>query len=72
MELMIGLNGYAVGSGLLDASLNTTDFNVIKLKEEDILTLGYIVRKGNVLSDMGQVHFPLPPTTPISFRYRHR
>ncbi len=44
MELMIGLNGYAVGSGLLDASLNTTDFNVIKLKEEDILTLGYIVR----------------------------
>lgn len=56
MELMIGLNGYAVGSGLLDASLNTTDFNVIKLKEEDILTLGYIVRKGNVLSDMGQAY----------------
>ncbi len=56
MELMIGLNGYAVGSGLLDASLNTTDFNVIKLKEEDILTLGYIVRKGNVLSEMGQAY----------------
>lgn len=56
MELMIGLNGYAVGSGLLDASLNTNDFNVIKLKEEEILTLGYIVRKGSDLSKAGKAY----------------
>ncbi|MBQ4218408.1 MAG: LysR family transcriptional regulator [Butyrivibrio sp.] len=56
MELMIGLDGYAVGSGLLDASLNTSDFNVIKLKEEEILTLGYIVRAGVELSELAQLY----------------
>ena len=53
---MIGLDGYAVGSGLLDASLNTSDFNVIKLKEEEILTLGYIVRAGVELSELAQLY----------------
>jgi DNA-binding transcriptional LysR family regulator len=56
MELMIGLDGYAVGSGLLDASLNTSDFNVIKLKEEETLTLGYIVRAGVELSELAQLY----------------
>lgn len=56
MELMIGLNGYAVGSGLLDASLNTNDFNVIKLKEEETLTLGYIIRKGTELTEAGKTY----------------
>ena len=56
MELMIGLNGYAVGSGLLDASLNTNDFNVIKLKEEEILTLGYLIRKKGNLTELGMAY----------------
>lgn len=56
MELMIGLDGYAVGSGLLDASLNTSEFKAIKLKEEETLTLGYLVRAGSGLSDLAQAY----------------
>ena len=59
MELMIGLDGYAVGSGLLDASLNTSDFNVVKLLEDEKLQLGYLVRRGSKLSEMGKRYIEL-------------
>ncbi len=54
IELMIGLNGYAVGAAMLGDSLNTSEIKVVKLKEEEGLTFGYIVRKGVVLSEMGK------------------
>ena len=54
IELMLGLNGYAVGAAMLGDSLNTSEIKVIKLKEEESLTFGYIIRKGAALSDMGQ------------------
>ncbi|MCR5273666.1 MAG: LysR family transcriptional regulator [Lachnospiraceae bacterium] len=53
IELMLGLNGYAVGAAMLGESLNSSELKVIKLKEEEKLTFGYIIRKGAVLSDMG-------------------
>ncbi len=54
MELLIGLNGYAVGVGLLEDGLGRVDYKTIKLREEDILTLGYLVRKGMPLSEFGE------------------
>ena len=51
---MLGLNGYAVGAAMLGESLNTSEIHHIKLKEEETLTLGYIIRKGSDLSDMAQ------------------
>ena len=54
IELMLGLNGYAVGAAMLHDSQSASDLKVIKLKEEDPLTFGYIVRKGAVLSEMAQ------------------
>ena len=54
IELMLGLNGYAVGAAMLGDSLNSSDIKVIKLKEEEKLTFGYIIRKGADLSEMGQ------------------
>lgn len=53
-ELMLGLNGYAVGVAMLGDSLNKSDIKVVKLKEEETLTFGYIVRKGAKLSEMGE------------------
>ena len=54
IELMLGLNGYAVGAAMLGDSLNTSSIKVVKLKEEENLTFGYIIRKGAILSDMGK------------------
>lgn len=54
IELMLGLNGYAVGAAMLGESLNSSDIKVVKLKEQENLTFGYITRKGSTLSEMGQ------------------
>lgn len=54
VELMLGLNGYAVGTAMLDDSLNISEIKVVKLKEDESLTFGYLTRKGVVLSEMGQ------------------
>ena len=54
IELMLGLNGYAVGVAMLGDSLNSSELKAIKLKEEENLTFGYIVRKGGDLSEMAQ------------------
>ncbi len=54
IELMLGLNGYAVGAAMLGDSLNESDLTAIKLKEDETLTFGYIIRKGAQLSDMAK------------------
>lgn len=54
IELMLGLNGYAVGAAMLGEGKTSSEIKVIKLKEEEPLTFGYITRKGGHLSEMGQ------------------
>lgn len=57
MELIAGLGGYSIGSGMLseeDAVLQ--GLSAIKLKEEDPLIIGYIVRKGSTLSPYGEAY----------------
>lgn len=54
IELMLGLNGYAVGAAMLHEGSSASDLMVIKLKEEDPLTFGYITRKGATLSEMAE------------------
>ncbi|SEL02321.1 MULTISPECIES: LysR family transcriptional regulator [unclassified Butyrivibrio] len=54
IELMLGLNGYAVGAAMLGDSLNESDLKAVKLKEDETLTFGYITRKGVELSEMGE------------------
>ena len=55
IEIVAGLHGYSVGTGTLSKSVALTNGLVcIKLKEEDPLTIGYIVRKGYNLSPVGK------------------
>ncbi len=57
MELIAKLKGYAIGSGMLsgkDAILK--GMVAIKLKEEDPLTIGYIVRKNSRMSVYGEAY----------------
>lgn len=56
-ELMAKLNGYAIGTGIMTDSITLKDeFVTIKLKEEDPLTIGYIVRKNHTLSELGAIY----------------
>lgn len=53
-EIMAKLNGYSIGTGIMTESITLKDdFVTIKLKEEDPLTIGYIIRKNHTLSDIG-------------------
>ena len=57
MEMIAELGGYSVGSGMLaedDAILR--GMVSIKLREEDPLIIGYITRKGSVLSRYGRAY----------------
>ena len=54
IELMLGLDGYAVGAAMLGEGKTSSEIKAIKLKEDETLTFGYITRKGQQLSDMGQ------------------
>ena len=57
MEIIAELHGYSIGSGMLseeDAILK--GLVSIKLKEEDPLTIGYIVRKGTIMSMYGKAY----------------
>lgn len=54
-EIMAKLNGYSIGTGIMTESVTLKDgFVTIKLREEDPLTIGYIMRKNHELSDIGK------------------
>lgn len=54
-ELMAAMNGYSIGTGVMtDSFALKRDFVTIKLKEEDPLTIGFIVRANHKLSEIGQ------------------
>lgn len=56
-EILTMLNGFAIGTGIMiDSNAIKDAFVSIKLKEEDPLTIGYIVKKGHVLSDFGKLY----------------
>lgn len=56
-ELMASLNGYSIGTGNMTESIALKDeFVCIKLVEEDPLTIGYIVRAGHNVSDIGSAY----------------
>ena len=55
MEIIAELGGYSIGSGMLSgANAILQGLVAIKLKEEDPLTIGYITRKGSIVSAYGR------------------
>ena len=54
LNLMIGLNGYTLCSGIMCEELNGSDYCAIKLKSDEIMTIGYIARKGVQVSPLGK------------------
>ncbi|MCB6414606.1 LysR family transcriptional regulator [Dorea acetigenes] len=54
LNLMVGLNGYTLCSGILCEDLNGKDYCAVKLKSDERMTIGYISRKDAPLSAIGQ------------------
>lgn len=54
LNLMVGLNGYTLCSGIICEELNGSDYCAVKLKSDEIMSIGYLKRKGIALSELGQ------------------
>lgn len=52
-NLLIGLDGYTVCSGVIDEELNGKDIIAVPLQAEGEMHIGYLTRKRAVLSRLG-------------------
>ena len=44
LNLMVGLNGYTLCSGIICEELNGSDYAAVPLKETEVMTIGYVKR----------------------------
>lgn len=54
LNLMVGLNGFTLCSGIICEDLNGKDYCAVKLKSDEKMTIGYIARRDAVLSPIGE------------------
>lgn len=54
LNLMVGLNGFTLCSGIICEELNGSEYCAVKLKSDEVMTIGYLVRKGVTISPLGQ------------------
>ena len=58
-NLLIGLDGYTISSGILSSDLNGTEIVAVPLKSPEYMELGYIYPKGSSLSTMSERYLEL-------------
>ena len=56
LNLMVGLDGYTLCSGIISEELNGDDYRAVPLKETEIMRIGYIKRKNADISSIGQMY----------------
>lgn len=61
LNLMVGLGGYTLCSGIICEELNGTDFVAVpfeadELNPNSVMEIGYIIRKNTLLSHMGSLY----------------
>lgn len=54
LNLMVGLNGYTLCSGIICEELYGSDYCTVKLKSDEKMSIGYLARKGVNISPLGQ------------------
>lgn len=54
LNLMVGLNGYTLCSGIICEDLNGSDYCAVKLQADEVMTIGYLARKGVAISPLGR------------------
>ncbi len=61
LNLMIGLNGYTLCSGIICEELNGRDYLAVPFRDDaqnpnSTMEIGYVVRKKTILSRMGELY----------------
>lgn len=56
LNLMVGLNGYTLCSGIICEELNGSDYRAVPLETEQIMKIGYITRKNSVISNIAKMY----------------
>ncbi len=56
LNLMVGLNGYTLCSGIICEELNGDDYRAVPLAESEKMRIGYIKRKGSNVSRLGEIY----------------
>lgn len=56
LNLMIGLHGYTLCSGFICEELNGDDYKAVPLVESEVMRIGYIKRKGSIISNNGELY----------------
>ena len=56
LNLMVGLNGYTLCSGILCEELNGTGYRVIPLQSDKVMHIGYVQREGAVVSPLAAAY----------------
>lgn len=59
LNLMRGLNGYTLCSGIISEDLNGNDYCAVRLDSDESMTIGYIKRKGIALSPLAQKYLEI-------------
>lgn len=54
LNLMVGLNGYTLCSGIICEELNGTEYLAVPLDSDETMMIGYISRKGMTISPLGR------------------
>ncbi len=53
LNLMTGIDGYTICSGIICEELNGTEYVAVRLDSEEKMTIGYLVRKDMHISETG-------------------
>lgn len=54
LNLMVGLGGYTLCSGLISEELNGSEYCAVPLHSDEVMTIGYLCRKGVAISPIGR------------------
>jgi hypothetical protein len=55
-NLLIGLNGYTISTGILSSDLNGTDITAVPLKVDETISVGWISHKSISLSKLADIY----------------
>ena len=55
-NLLIGLNGYTVCSGIIDQRLNGEDIIAVPLADEGDMRIGYVTHRKGMISRLGETY----------------
>jgi len=56
LNLMIGLNGFTLCSGIICEDLNGSDYCAVKLNTDEKMVIGYLSRKNSIISEIGKLY----------------